>query len=126
MDSPEINATAGECQPSGILPAAPLRAADVPLTVGTIIRLERVIGSQALHELEHTQQVRISMEQKQRLLVEVLGYSEEDAEAAPIEQLEDELSCFFLRWLIACETARLRSEHTLLLNTQSLVRKARA
>ncbi len=103
----------------------PLRAVDVPLTVGTIVRLERVIGSQALAELERNQQVNITMEQKQRLLVEVLGYGEEDAAAAPIEQLEDELSCFFLRWLIAFETARLRSERTLLLNTQSLVRKAR-
>ena len=99
-----------------------LMAASVPMTVGTIARVERIIGSQPLQMLERTGQAVITIEQKVRLMVDVLGYPAEQAEDAPVELLELEMTAFFLRWLDRCAMAKLHSEHTRLSGLQSLLR----
>ncbi|MCZ7556784.1 MAG: hypothetical protein M5R41_10330 [Bacteroidia bacterium] len=103
-----------------------LKAASVPMTVGTIALVERIIGSQPLQTLERTGQAVITIEQKLRLMTDVLGYPAREAEDAPVELLELEMTCFFFRWLERCAMARLHSEHSRLSAIQSLLERGKA
>jgi hypothetical protein len=102
-----------------------LKAIVVPMTVGLICAVERIVGSQVLQQLERTGQAVITIEQKLRLLVDVLGYPAEEANDAPVELLELEMSAFFLRWLERCAMVRLHSEHTQLSAIRSLLDKGK-
>lgn len=82
-------------------PAYPekFKASHVDIRMGTLVLLEEIVEPGKLQQILENQQVHITIAQKRRLMIEVFGYSPEEADAAPPELFEAECGIFFSRWL---------------------------
>jgi hypothetical protein len=91
------------------LTSAELKAESLQYTVGLIARFERIVGTEVIRQLERTGEANIGIGMKRRLMIEIFGYTTEEADEASVALLEAELSFFFLTWEWHCKAGRLRS-----------------
>ncbi len=89
-----------------------LRAERLVYTVGLIAQFERIVGTDVIRQLERSGQANIAIDVKRRLMIELFGYTPEEADAADVAVLEAELTFFFLKWELHSKAGRLRSEHS--------------
>lgn len=89
-----------------------LRAPGIVINVGLIARLEVIIGSDALRQIERRGEANITIAQKRSLMIEILGYGDEEADNASVAVLEAEMYTFFLLWDMQCRTGKLYSERS--------------
>lgn len=86
-----------------------LKATLLPITMGLLCRLEDILGTETVNRLQTDHIADVTMAQRRRMLVEVFEYGEDEVDEITNELVEEELTCFFLRWLGSSLSGKLRS-----------------
>lgn len=85
------------------------RASTVIINLGVLVLLEEIVGGDKLALILEQKQARVSMAQKRRILIEVLGYDPGVADRLDPEVFDAEMSLFFSRWLQRSLQAQIKS-----------------
>ena len=75
-----------------------LKALDLPITMGLLVKLEGILGVDRINTLKTTGQCEVSIHDRVMIL-KLIGYTDAEAQECSIEICEAEMTCFFSNWL---------------------------